>query len=144
MSLNRKQCRYTSLFIMFCIVMSCFNIHTTSVSVFSTQSSLSDSPHTIYKTYINKSNSDACTPELLCRQKINSQSFVLHKNNKFSHTYRLLSYVTNIIDSIHIPLYHNLIEHILIPCELISTVIIIRYIHSQDGKKKFIHNFLSL
>lgn len=147
MHISNKHYRYISLFIILCILASCFNIHISAVLTSSTNISNSDFSHdtyTTYTTHISNADSDACTPEMLGRQELTCQSNVLHKSNKFSHTYKLLLYVINIIDSLHIPTYRSQLEHLSKPQKNISTTFIIKYIHSQDGKKKDIHNFLSL
>ena len=141
MSFGKKQLRYTSLLIILCIIASCFNIHTATVSALSTNNSNSNFPHTIYTTSISSANTDVCTLEMLGRQELNSQSRAVHRGNCFSHSYKLLLHVINIIDSIHIPLYHSSIEKFFNQCEPKSTVAIIRYIHLLDGKKKGVHNF---
>ena len=141
MSFDKKQSRYISLVIILCIIASCFSILTSAISALSTDNLNSDFPHTIYTTSISSAHADACTPEMLGRQELNSQSRAVHRGNCFSHSYKLLLHVINIIDSIHIPLYHSSIEDFFDQCEPKSTVVIIRYIHLLDGKKKGVHNF---
>ena len=102
-----------------------------------TQSFNSGFPNDIYTTSAASSNDDACTPEMLGRQELYSYSNIVHKKNNFSHTYRLLLYITDIVDTIHFPSYYYLSEYLSGICEPKSTENIIDYIHLQDGKKKY-------
>lgn len=133
---TKKHYRYSCLLIMLCIFVSCINIHQTSVSTLFTKDLNSGFPHEIYTTSATSSNDDACTPEMLCRQELYSSPNIIHKRNTFSHTYRLLLYISNIIDTIHLPSYYDLQESLSDSCEPKSTENIVDYIHLQDGKKK--------
>lgn len=132
----KKHYKHTYLFIVLCIFVSCINIHQTSVPILFTQSFNSGFPNDIYTTSAASSNDDACTPEMLGRQELYSYSNIVHKKNNFSHTYRLLLYITDIVDTIHFPSYYYLSEYLSGICEPKSTENIIDYIHLQDGKKK--------
>ena len=135
MAFDKKQCSYTSLFIIFCIIASCLNIHSTTITTFSDHYSGSEFPQAIYTTSAISTSEDACTPEMLGRQELNSRPEIFHKNYSLSNTYRILLYTINTIDTIHIALCHSLFEYISNSCEPVSTAFIISYIHLQDGKK---------
>lgn len=139
---KQYQYRYISAFIILCMIMSCLNI--SAISTISDHCKDSDFPHSIYTTTFISSSEDACTPEMLGRQTLNSYAATSHKTYGFSHTHKTLSDIITTIDTIHSPLYHSLFEHISNSCEPASTASIISYIHLQDGKKKNQHNFLSM
>ena len=117
----KKHYKHTYLFIVLCIFVSCINIHQTSVPILFTQSFNSGFPNDIYTTSAASSNDDACTPEMLGRQELYSYSNIVHKKNNFSHTYRLLLYITDIVDTIHFPSYYYLSEYLSGICEPKST-----------------------
>ena len=103
---EKKHYRHTYLFIVLCIFVSCINIHQTSVPILFTQSFSSGFPNDIYTTSATSSNDDACTPEMLGRQELYSYSNIVHKKNNFSHTYRLLLYIKDIVHTINFQSYY--------------------------------------
>ena len=144
MFIEKKYYRYICSLIILCIFASCINIHQTSVPALFTKDLNSCFPHDIYTTSAFSSNDDVCTPEMLGRQELYSSPNIIHKKNTFSHTHRLLLYIVNIVDTIHLPLYYYLPEYLSDSCEAKSTENIIDYIHLKDGKKKEGHSFLSI
>ena len=137
MRFNKKQCRYTSLLVTLCIILSCLVSYTSTISTpFIDQAASVHSEEAIYNLSITSSGEDICTPEMLGRQELISRPEISHKIRTFSNTYKLLLYLSNISDTIHIPLYQGLSEYISVACEPRSTAFIIDYIHMKDGKKK--------
>ena len=132
MRFNKKQCRYTSLLVTLCIILSCLVSYTSTISTpFIDQAASVHSEEAI-----TSSGEDICTPEMLGRQELISRPEISHKIRTFSNTYKSLLYLANISDTIHIPLYQGLSEYISVACEPRSTAFIIDYIHMKDGKKK--------
>ena len=132
-----KQCRYTSLLVTLCIILSCLVSYTSTISTpFIDQAASVHSEEAIYNLSITSSGEDICTPEMLGRQELISRPEISHKIRTFSNTYKSLLYLANISDTIHIPLYQGLSEYISVACEPRSTAFIIDYIHMKDGKKK--------
>lgn len=137
MRFNKKQCRYTSLLVTLCIILSCLVSYTSTISTpFIDQAASVHSEEAIYNLSITSSGEDICTPEMLGRQELISRPEISHKIRTFSNTYKSLLYLSNISDTIHIPLYQGLSEYISVACEPRSTAFIIDYIHMKDGKKK--------
>ena len=137
MRFNKKQCRYTSLLVTLCIILSCLVSYTSTISTpFIDQAASVHSEEAIYNLSITSSGEDICTPEMLGRQELISRPEISHKIRTFSNTYKSLLYLVNISDTIHIPLYQGLSEYISVACEPRSTAFIIDYIHMKDGKKK--------
>lgn len=137
MRFNKKQCRYTSLLVTLCIILSCLVSYTSTISTpFIDQAASVHSEEAIYNLSITSSGEDICTPEMLGRQELISRPEISHKIRTFSNTYKALLYLANISDTIHIPLYQGLSEYISVACEPRSTAFIIDYIHMKDGKKK--------
>ena len=137
MRFNKKQCRYTSLLVTLCIILSCLVSYTSTISTpFIDQAASVHSEEAIYNLSITSSGEDICTPEMLGRQELISRPEISHKIRTFSNTYKSLLYSANISDTIHIPLYQGLSEYISVACEPRSTAFIIDYIHMKDGKKK--------
>lgn len=137
MRFNKKQCRYTSLLVTLCIILSCLVSYTSTISTpFIDQAASVHSEEAIYNLSITSSGEDICTPEMLGRQELISRPEISHKIRTFSNTYKSLLYWANISDTIHIPLYQGLSEYISVACEPRSTAFIIDYIHMKDGKKK--------
>lgn len=137
MRFNKKQCRYTSLLVTLCIILSCLVSYTSTISTpFIDQAASVHSEEAIYNLSITSSGEDICTPEMLGRQELISRPEISHKIRTFSNTYKSLLYFANISDTIHIPLYQGLSEYISVACEPRSTAFIIDYIHMKDGKKK--------
>ena len=137
MRFNEKQCRYTSLLVTLCIILSCLVSYTSTISTpFIDQAASVHSEEAIYNLSITSSGEDICTPEMLGRQELISRPEISHKIRTFSNTYKSLLYLANISDTIHIPLYQGLSEYISVACEPRSTAFIIDYIHMKHGKKK--------
>lgn len=137
MRFNKKQCRYTSLLVTLCIILSCLVSYTSTISTpFIDQAASVHSEEAIYNLSITSSGEDICTPEMLGRQELISRPEISHKIRTFSNTYKSLLYLANISDTIHIHLYQGLSEYISVACEPRSTAFIIDYIHMKDGKKK--------
>lgn len=137
MRFNKKQCRYTSLLVTLCIILSCLVSYTSTISTpFIDQAASVHSEEAIYNLSITSSGEDICTPEMLGRQELISRPEISHKIRTFSNTYKSLLYLANISDTIPIPLYQGLSEYISVACEPRSTAFIIDYIHMKDGKKK--------
>lgn len=137
MRFNKKQCRYTSLLVTLCIILSCLVSYTSTISTpFIDQAASVHSEEAIYNLSITSSGEDICTPEMLGRQELISRPEISHKIRTFSNTYKSLLYLANISDTIHILLYQGLSEYISVACEPRSTAFIIDYIHMKDGKKK--------
>ena len=111
MRFNKKQCRYTSLLVTLCIILSCLVSYTSTISTpFIDQAASVHSEEAIYNLSITSSGEDICTPEMLGRQELISRPEISHKIRTFSNTYKSLLYLANISDTIHIPLYQGLSE----------------------------------
>ena len=108
MRFNEKQCRYTSLLVTLCIILSCLVSYTSTISTpFIDQAASVHSEEAIYNLSITSSGEDICTPEMLGRQELISRPEISHKIRTFSNTYKSLLYLANISDTIHIR-FHNL------------------------------------
>ena len=71
MRFNKKQCRYTSLLVTLCIILSCLVSYTSTISTpFIDQAASVHSEEAIYNLSITSSGEDICTPEMLGRHEL--------------------------------------------------------------------------
>ena len=88
MRFNKKQCRYTSLLVTLCIILSCLVSYTSTISTpFIDQAASVHSEEAIYNLSITSSGEDICTPEMLGRQELISRPEISHKIRTLSNTY---------------------------------------------------------
>ena len=79
MRFNEKQCRYTSLLVTLCIILSCLVSYTSTISTpFIDQAASVHSEEAIYNLSITSSGEDICTPEMLGRQELISRPEISH------------------------------------------------------------------
>ena len=84
MRFNKKQCRYTSLLVTLCIILSCLVSYTSTISTpFIDQAASVHSEEAIYNLSITSSGEDICTPEMLGRQELISRPEISHKIRTF-------------------------------------------------------------